>query len=74
MVFELHFADSELRAPRWDEGTLVLAFAAAHVLPLDPQLGDGPGHVRHLALHLAGARLRGDARSEERRVGKECVP
>ena len=68
MVFELHFADSELRAPRWDEGTLVLAFAAAHVLPLDPQLGDGPGHVRHLALHLAGARLRGDAASAFGRV------
>lgn len=67
-MFELLFADSELLALRWQDGTLVLAFAAAHVLPLDPRLGDGAGHVRHLALHLAEARLRGDARSAFGRV------
>ena len=67
-MFELLFADSELLAPRWQGDTLVLAFAAAHVLPLDPQLGDGPGHVRHLALHLAGARLLGDAASAFGRI------
>ena len=67
-MFELLFADSELLALRWQDGTLVLAFAAAHVMPLDPRLGDGAGHVSHLALHLAEARLRGDARSAFGRV------
>ena len=67
-MFELLFADSELLSLRWQDDTLVLAFAAAHVMPLDPQLGDGPGHVRHLALHLAQARLRGDATSAFGRV------
>lgn len=67
-MFELLFADSELLALRWQDGTLVLAFAAAHVLPLDPRLGDGAGHVRHLVLHLVEARLRGDASSAFGRV------
>ena len=67
-MFELLFADSELLALRWQDGTLVVTFAAAHVMPLDPRLGDGAGHVRHLALHLAEARLRGDARSAFGRV------
>lgn len=67
-MFELHFADSELLALRWQGGTLVLAFAAAQVRPLDPQLGEGLGHVRHLALHLAGARLQGDAAAALGRV------
>jgi len=67
-LFELQFADSELLAPRWDGDTLVLAFAAAHVRPLDKRLADGLGHVRHLTLHLAAARLQGDAASAFGRV------
>ena len=67
-MFELLFADSELLPLRWQDNTLVLAFAAAHVVPLDPQCGDGAGHVRHLALHLAQARLLGDASSAFGRV------
>lgn len=70
-MYELHFADSELRALRWQADTLVLDFAAAHVAPADPQpdgaavqgLGRPRGHVRHLALHLAQAQLQGDAAS-----------
>jgi len=63
-LFELHFADSELLAPRWDGDTLVLAFAAALVRPLASapggRLGQGAGlgqgsrlgHARGLTLQL----------------------
>lgn len=77
--FEWHFADSELLAPRWEAGTLVLAFAAALVRPLGPAAvdGEGPsagagaglghgtglGHVRGLSLHLIDAQVTGDTRS-----------
>lgn len=67
-LFELQFADSELLGLRWQDDTLLLVFAAAQVLPLDQRLGHGPGHVRHLALHLAAARLQGDAASAFGRV------
>ena len=67
-LFELHFADSELLAPRWQDGSLMLVFAAAHVWPLDGRLGHGPGHVRHLALQLTAAQLQGDAGSAFGRV------
>ena len=68
-MYELHFADSELRGLRWQADTLVLDFAAAQVVPRGPQADQAPrhafgetrGHVRHLALHLAQARLQGDA-------------
>jgi hypothetical protein len=74
--FELHLADSELLAPRWDAGSLVLPFAAAVVRPVEPAAGDdlatgpgpghglgtshGLGHIRGLSLRLAGARVTGD--------------
>jgi hypothetical protein len=67
-LFELHFADSELQGLRWQDGSLLLVFAAAHVWPLDGRLGHGPGHVRHLALHLTAAQLQGDAASAFGRV------
>lgn len=68
-MYELHFADSELRGLRGQADTLVLEFAAAQVTPRGPQAGDAGqctcaatrGHVRHLALHLAQAQLQGDA-------------
>lgn len=67
-LYELHFADSELRGLRWQADTLVLDFAAAQVVPRGPQadearrqtFGETRGHVRHLALHLAHAQLQGD--------------
>jgi hypothetical protein len=65
-LFDLHFADSELLAPRWDGDTLVLAFAAALVRPRaapaaeHAALGPGLGHVRGLSLRLAHARVTGD--------------
>ena len=76
-MFDLHFADSELLAPRWEGGTLVLTFAAAVVRPrvrpglplLAPVAADrlgqgaGLGHVRGLALRLHGARVKGDIAS-----------
>jgi hypothetical protein len=68
-LYELHFADSELRGLRWQADTLVLDFAAAQVVPRGPQadearrqtFGETRGHVRRLALHLAQAQLQGDA-------------
>ncbi len=70
-MYELHFADSELRGLRWQADTLVLDFAAAQVVPRGPQADQAPrhafgetrGHVRHLALHLAQAQWQGDAAS-----------
>jgi hypothetical protein len=74
-LFELQFADSELLAPRWEDGTLVLVFAAAVVRPLASApggrlgqgaglgQGSGLGHVRGLALQLTDARVTGDIAS-----------
>lgn len=74
-LFELQFADSELLAPRWEGGSLVLAFAAAVVRPLTSApggrlgqgtglgQGSGLGHVRGLTLQLTDARVTGDIAS-----------
>jgi hypothetical protein len=81
-LYELHFADSELLAPRWAQDSLVLVFAAAQVRPRvwpeapaplgHPAQAPGLGHVRGLTLHLSGARVRGDLAAAIGRLADGC--
>src|SRR5256885_17239250 len=53
-----------------DEGQVAIGVDAAHVARVDPAVLQGPG--RGLGLVPVALEVAGAARSEERRVGKEC--
>src|SRR3546814_16164833 len=54
-------------------GMVDCAIACAAVRPTEPQMATGMGHVRQILESQPVPLLKGIGRSEERRVGKECV-